>query len=131
MWKTRFIGIMVGQKDEEHLWMGPNRYRYDARLLRLSRLVLLFFANGSIADIGAHRSSRWNAPSVTSIVHRHFWDTSKCLLLHFNWGIHVQSGHFLARHEKWWRNIMQVIFFYNNDSNYKKSIKKCTIIWNV
>ena len=123
---------MVRQKNEKHVWMGENWYCYDARLLHLSRFFLFFFANGSITDISAYRSSRWNASSIASTVYRCFWDTSKCFLLHFDWGIHFQSGHLRACYKEWWCNITQVIFIIMHfiiNSNYNKSIKKCTITW--
>lgn len=55
MWKTRFTGIVVRQKDEEYFWMGPNRHRYDARVLRVPRFFLFLFADGSTTNIGAYR----------------------------------------------------------------------------
>jgi len=45
---------MVGQKNEKHVWMGQNRHRHDARLLRFFGIFLFLSTNGGIADIGAH-----------------------------------------------------------------------------
>lgn len=125
MWKIYFIGIMVGQKNEKHVWMGQNRHRHDACLLRFFSIFLFLFTNGGIANIGAHRSLGWNASSITRVVHRRFRNTFECFMLHFNWGIHVQSRNFRACHWKRRCNNLQVSL--DSNSNYKQS-KKCMII---
>lgn len=92
---------MVRQKDEEYFWLGSNRHRYNARVLRFPRIFLFLFVNGSTTNIGAHRSPGRDAPSLASIGHRCLRDTFECLLLYPDWGIHVQSRHLLARHKEW------------------------------
>lgn len=74
---------------KKYIRMGENRHSHNARLLRISCIFLFLLAGGSGADIGAHRSSRRDAPSDAGVMHRRFRNSRQRLVLYFNRRIHV------------------------------------------
>lgn len=114
--KTPFTGIMVGQANEEHLRMGPNRHRHYARLLRLPRFFLFLHTDGGLANVGAHRSPGRDASSVAGVMHRRFWNSPERRLLYPDRWVYVQPGQLSARHQERRRYPVQAsLTMYNLD----------------